>query len=149
MNYTLYCLALHPQIQEKVHIELDTVLGPDVHRPITFSDLSELKYLEMCIKESLRVYPPVPFIMRHIYEDIPLDEYEGKTQTIPAGSEVMILINQLHKDPSQFPQPELFNPDRFLAENCIDRHPYAFIPFSAGPRNCLGMKYAMVQMKTT
>lgn len=73
MNYSLYMLANHPKIQEKVFAEIDSIFsGRDSNDPVTFADLSELKYLEMCIKEAMRLYPPVPAILRHATEDIPL-----------------------------------------------------------------------------
>ncbi|OXA37578.1 Cytochrome P450 4C1 [Folsomia candida] len=142
MNHTLFLLAENEECQRKVHEELDAVLktGGD----ITFADLAELKYLEMCIKESLRVLPPVPMIMRHATEDIPLDN----SQIIPKGCEMVFIIREIHRDPQYFPNPDQFDPNRFLPEACVNRNQYAFIPFSAGPRNCLGMKYAMIQMKT-
>ncbi|OXA62595.1 Cytochrome P450 4c3 [Folsomia candida] len=135
MNYTMFLLALNASAQEKVHLELDSIFGGDINRGVTFKDLSDMKYLEMCIKEALRIYPPIPLIARNAQEDIPL------------GAQVVILIREILRDPEHFPDPEVFNPDRFLPDECAARHPFAYIPFSAGPRNCLGMKYALIQMK--
>ncbi|OXA43836.1 Cytochrome P450 4c3 [Folsomia candida] len=68
-------------------------------------------------------------------------------QVIPKGVDMLFFLRDVHLDPRHFPNPGKFDPDRFLPEACASRHPYAYIPFSAGPRNCLGLKYAMVQMK--
>ncbi|GFW86940.1 cytochrome P450 4V2 [Trichonephila clavipes] len=84
------------------------------------------------IRESLRLYPSVPFIGRECYEPFRVLDH-----TVPSGSFCIILICELHLDPESFPEPEKFIPERFFPENSVGRHPYAFIPFSAGPRNCL------------
>ncbi|OXA62685.1 Cytochrome P450 4C1 [Folsomia candida] len=154
MNYTLFLLASNPSAQEKVHLELDSIFGGDINRDVTLNDLSDMKYLEMCIKEALRIFPPVPLVSRNAQEDIHLSAvmslivnvYDG--EIIPKGAQVMVFIREILQDPKHYPDPDVFNPDRFLPEECAARHPYAYIPFSAGPRNCIGMKYAWIQMKT-
>ncbi|XP_069982269.1 cytochrome P450 4C1-like [Penaeus vannamei] len=141
MNWFLYVMGTHKEIQTRVQEELDAVFqGSD--RPATMADLRELKYLELCLKESLRVFPPVPMIIREVKEEIQINNYR-----IPAGTSVVIHVYRLHRDPEQFPNPEVFDPDRFLPENCNKRHPYAYVPFSAGPRNCIGQKFAQLEMK--
>ncbi|XP_037782766.1 uncharacterized protein LOC119579100 [Penaeus monodon] len=141
MNWFLYVMGTHREIQTRVQEELDEVFqGSD--RPPTMADLRELKYLELCMKESLRVFPSVPAIIREIKEEIQINNYR-----IPAGTSIAIHVYRIHRDPEQFPNPEVFDPDRFLPENCNKRHPYAYIPFSAGPRNCIGQKFAQLEMK--
>ncbi|KAH7978002.1 hypothetical protein HPB49_004147 [Dermacentor silvarum] len=67
--------------------------------------------------------------------------------TVPENSDIDIIVYALHRDPTVFPDPEAFNPERFLPENVANRHPYAYIPFSAGPRNCIGQRYAYMELK--
>ncbi|KAL3285471.1 hypothetical protein HHI36_000003 [Cryptolaemus montrouzieri] len=140
--WTLFSLGNYPEIQEKIHEEIDSIFhGED--RPFTPDDVAKLQYTERVIKETLRLYAVVPYILRYLVEDI---ELEGVT--IPAGVTVAIHITNLHKDPEQFPDPHRFDPDRFLPENVSKRNPYSHIPFSAGPRNCLGQKFASRSAKT-
>ncbi|XP_071441195.1 cytochrome P450 4C1-like [Hetaerina americana] len=138
--WTLYLLGHHPDIQEKVFEEVERVFGSNL--VATSEKVSELRLLERCIKESLRLYPSVPFIGRKLKEDLNLGEY-----TIPSNTGVFVLIYFLHRDPEIFPQPEKFNPDNFLPQACEKRPPYAYVPFSAGPRNCIGQKFAMIEEK--
>ncbi|XP_045033223.1 cytochrome P450 4c3-like [Daphnia magna] len=142
MVWLLYLIAKHPKHQQLIVDELDSVFGGDQDRPCTTQDISELKYLECCIKETMRLYPSVPFVMRSLTEDVEIGGY-----TIPAGVTVVPSFYAIHHNPCVYPDPEAFKPERFFPENSIGRHPYAFIPFSAGPRNCIGQKYAMLELK--
>lgn len=114
--------------------EIDDIMDGDRERTPTMKELNDMKYLECCIKEGLRLYPSVPLIARKINEDVAIGDY-----VIPSGTTAMIVTYMLHRNPDVYPKPELYNPDRFLPQNCYGRHPYAYIPFSAGPRNCIGM----------
>lgn len=142
-SFFLSMMGVHQNIQDKVIEELDQIFG-DSDRPATFQDTLEMKYLERCLMETLRMYPPVPIIARHIKNDITLPS-SGKK--VPAGSTVVIATYKLHRRPDVYPNPEVFNPDNFLPENSANRHYYAFVPFSAGPRSCVGRKYAMLKLK--
>lgn len=142
LAFSLFEMARHPDIQELVVQELNEVFGNDDRTP-TLSDLRRLKYLEQCIKETLRLYPSVPMISRTLTEDAKLGKY-----TIPAGCGVLISPFATHRLPGIYPDPEKFDPDRFLVDRVESRHQFAFIPFSAGPRNCIGHKFALIEMKT-
>ncbi|XP_050347063.1 cytochrome P450 4C1-like [Nymphalis io] len=142
MAYLMMLIANNPEIQNKLYDEMKSIFG-DSRRPATIDDLKEMKYLDCCIKETLRLYPSVPYIFRSITEEIVLGGY-----VIPAGTMCQIHIYDLHRRPDLYPEPERFIPERFLPENCIDRHLFAYLPFSAGSRNCIGQKFAMLQMKT-
>ena len=106
-------------------------------------DAAQLKYLESCIKETLRLYPSIPLLERNIGEDIELDGYK-----LLAGTFVGVQIYALHRHPEYFPDPNAFKPERFHSpSDDVPRHPYAYIPFSAGPRNCIGQKFANLEEK--
>ncbi|GFY45250.1 cytochrome P450 4c3 [Trichonephila inaurata madagascariensis] len=143
LSWALYMLGIYPEIQRKVHEEIDDVLGDDEDRQITLDDIKNLKYLDCVLKESRRLWPPTPFIARDLDEDVVIDGC-----LIPKGTSCGILIFMLHRDPDVFPNPEKFDPNRFLLENSTGRHPFAYIPFSAGPRNCIGQRFAIFEAVT-
>lgn len=142
-SFFLSLMGIHQNIQDKVVEELDQIFG-DSDRPATFQDTLEMKYLERCLMETLRMYPPVPIIAREIKEDITLPSC-GKM--VPAGATVIIATFKLHRRADVYPNPDVFNPDNFLPEKSANRHYYSFVPFSAGPRSCVGRKYAMLKLK--
>ncbi|XP_011296456.2 cytochrome P450 4d2 isoform X2 [Musca domestica] len=144
ISFALYLIARHPDVQKKLMEEIVEVLGTDKERPVSLRDLGELKYLECVIKESLRLYPPVPMIGRYFTEDV---EIRGKK--IPAGTNFTMGFFVCLRNPKYFPDPDSFKPERFLVENGANIDPYAYIPFSAGPRNCIGQKFAVLEMKST
>ncbi|XP_044004041.1 cytochrome P450 4C1-like [Aphidius gifuensis] len=141
ISWTLFCIGNEIDVQNKLHKELDEVLG-DRNEVVTTKDVSKMKYLHRVIKEVLRLYPSVTRVARYITEDMQFGKY-----TVPAGCNLTLHINQIHMDPNLWPNPTKFDPDRFLPENSINRNPYAYIPFSAGPRNCIGQKYAQLEAK--
>ncbi|EFX81320.1 hypothetical protein DAPPUDRAFT_50258 [Daphnia pulex] len=138
----LYCMGIHPDCQELAREELNDVFG-DSDRPCTIEDASKLKYLECCIKETLRLYPSVPLIKRYNNEDFVL----SNGYKIPAGATYSVHIFALHRNEEIFPDPLSFKPERFYSDQCSGRHPFAFVPFSAGPRNCIGQKFALYEEK--
>ncbi|KAI5643381.1 cytochrome p450 domain-containing protein [Phthorimaea operculella] len=142
LSFMIMRLANETKVQDQIYKELHRIFG-DSERAPTIDDFNEMRYLDCCIKESLRLYPPVPLIARYISEDIHLGKY-----TVPQGAVTFIHVYDIHHDPAIYPDPEKFDPDRFLLDNVAKRHPFAYIPFSAGPRNCIGQKFAMYEMKT-
>lgn len=141
LGFILVCLANYTDIQQRVRTEINHVVAHDSIE-INSEHLSKLPYLEMVIKESLRLYTPVPFTGRHLYEDFKIGDY-----IIPKGTDVWTNYFALHRNPDFWTDPEQFNPERFSAENSIGRHPFAFVPFSGGLRNCIGQRYAKAFMK--
>ncbi|CAN7938527.1 unnamed protein product [Ixodes hexagonus] len=132
--WTLYLLGHDLRTQAKVHDELDGILGSDVNREITTDDLKQMKYLDCCLKEGLRLYPSFPYIGRVLDHDLEIDGYR-----IPKDVSCFINIYSLHRNPDHFKDPEEFIPERFMRQEMTSRHPFSYIPFSGGPKNCLGI----------
>ncbi|XP_067124836.1 cytochrome P450 4C1-like [Centruroides vittatus] len=142
ISWSLYLPGLHHDIQGKVYQELEEIFGKDMDKLITSKELKNMKYLECVIKEAIRTCPPVFIILRKNPSDLKVGDY-----VLPKSSFVINIYGIQH-NPTVFVNLELFDPERFLPENCKSRHPFAFLPFSAGPRNCLDQRFAMMEMKT-
>ncbi|KAG0435988.1 hypothetical protein HPB47_018206 [Ixodes persulcatus] len=142
MCFTLHYLGLYPDAQAKAHQELDEIFGDDTDCEITATHIRQMKYIECCLKESLRLYPSFPVIGRVLDEDVTMEGH-----VIPKGVMCFISIYSLHRNPKYFKDPEEFIPERFLSEEIKTRHPFSYIPFSGGSKNCLGQKFAMLEMK--
>uniref|UniRef100_A0A8C6LMU4 Cytochrome P450 4V2 n=1 Tax=Nothobranchius furzeri TaxID=105023 RepID=A0A8C6LMU4_NOTFU len=141
MNWALHLLGTHPDVQQKVQQELQEVFGTS-SRSITMEDLKKLKYLDCVIKEALRLFPSVPFFARSLCDDCHFNGFK-----VPKGANAIIVTYSLHRDQRYFPEPEEFRPDRFVPENSAGRPPYAYVPFSAGLRNCIGQRFAQMEEK--
>ena len=140
MCWTLYCLAQHQEHQEKVRNEVRKVLaGRD---KLEYDDLKELKYTQWCIKESMRLYPPVFIIFREASKEIEIGGHK-----VPKGVWLPIATYFLHHNPDVWPNPEVFDPLRFEPNNAKNRDPYAYLAFSAGSRNCIGQNFAINEEK--
>ncbi|KAI4462999.1 cytochrome p450 family 4 [Holotrichia oblita] len=142
LGFTLMLLACNKDVQDRVMEEINYLI-PNKNDNITFDILNNMKYLERVLKESLRLYPSVPMFGRRISETV--TTYTG--YTLPPGTDIMVRVFDMHRDPSIFSDPEKFDPDRFLPEKVKDRHPFAYLPFSAGPRNCIGIIHKYVQLR--
>ncbi|XP_020939262.1 docosahexaenoic acid omega-hydroxylase CYP4F3-like isoform X1 [Sus scrofa] len=143
LSWVLYNLAKHPEYQERCRKEVQELLRDREPKEIEWDELAQLPFLTMCIKESLRLHPPVPGISRCCAQDVVLPD----GRVIPKGNICVISIFGIHHNPSVWPDPEVYNPFRFDPESPQKRSPLAFIPFSAGPRNCIGQTFAMTEMK--
>ncbi|KAK9295402.1 hypothetical protein QLX08_010289 [Tetragonisca angustula] len=141
--YSIMLFAEHKEIQDRARAEVREILKENGGK-LNTSALQNLFYLERCIKETLRLYPSVPHISRKVEKDIKLSNY-----VIPTNAVISLNIFDAQRNPRFWPNPEVFDPDRFLPENSKGRHPYVYIPFSAGPRNCIGQRFAMLELKTT
>jgi cytochrome P450 len=140
LTWTWYLLSTHPDIEAKLHAELDTVLQG---RTPTMEDLKRLPYTEWVIKESLRLYPPAFGFSRDSIADVQLHDAEHGTITIPARSNINILSYATHRDPRWWLDAETFRPERWQDENSINK--YAYLPFGMGPRICVGYQFALME----
>ncbi|XP_034111179.1 cytochrome P450 4g1 [Drosophila albomicans] len=143
-SFALCMMGIHKDIQERVFAEQKAIFGDQMQRDCTFADTMEMKYLERVILETLRLYPPVPVIARRLDHDVKLT---SGPYTVPKGTTVAVLQYCVHRRADIYPNPTKFDPDNFLPERMANRHYYSFIPFSAGPRSCVGRKYAMLKLK--
>jgi cytochrome P450 len=137
LSWTWYLLSQHPEAEAKLHDELTTVLEGRTPR---YEDIADLRYTRMVIEESMRLYPPAHTFGR---QPIAADEILG--HRIPAGAEVLIMPWLLHRKPSLWENPNRFEPERFSPERAAARPRFAYIPFGAGPRICIGAAFAMAE----
>ncbi|XP_055344870.1 cytochrome P450 4V2-like [Paramacrobiotus metropolitanus] len=143
-NFAVYLLGRHPFVQEKARTEVDAVFGRSQRYP-TVEDLKNLPYLDKVLKETLRLFPSVPFISRRVNEDFHVGEY-----LVPKGVTVSVYIYAMHRDADVFPDPERFEPDRFDSHgegSDTFNTAFDYVPFSAGPRNCIGQRFAQMEEK--
>jgi cytochrome P450 len=138
LSWACYLLARHPQVAERICAEIQFLNG----RGPVYEDLFRLKYTRMVIEEIMRLYPPVWVLSRTT-----IDEDEIGGYRIPAGSEILIFPYITHRHPKWWTDPDKFCPERFLPENSSGRPRYAYLPFGAGPRTCVGLNFAMTEIQ--
>ena len=137
LSWTWYLLSQHPAVEAKLYNELRDVLGG---RTPVYADVASLRYTRMVLEESMRLYPPAHTTGR---QPIAPDEILG--HRIPAGAEVLIMPWLLHRKPQLWENPDRFDPERFLPERVAERPRFAYMPFGAGPRICIGAAFAMTE----
>jgi cytochrome P450 len=139
LNWTWYLLSQHPTAQAKLSRELDELLKGEL--PL-LDELPRFAYTRQVIEEAMRLYPPGWLMTRRALKDDQLGDY-----FVPAGTEIYIAPYLIQRHPDLWPQPDRFDPDRFSPERSENRHPLAMLPFSAGPRNCIGEFFARIEMQ--
>lgn len=140
LSFLMYILATHPEVQQKLQEEIDTTFPNKA--PPTYDALVQMEYLDMVLNETLRLFPVAGRIERVCKKDV-----EIKGVLIPKGTVVMVPSIVLQRDSTFWPEPEEFHPERFSKENKDSINPYIYLPFGTGPRNCIGMRFALMNMK--
>ncbi|CAB3245831.1 unnamed protein product [Arctia plantaginis] len=141
-SFILLMMAYHPKCQEKLYAEIKRVIG-DEDRAVSNDDLKQMPYLEMVLKEVLRLFPIGVMLQRTIHEDINIS-----TCTLPSGCSFVVPIFNLHRDSRFWNRPNSFDPERFTPENIKKRKPNCYLPFSLGPMDCLGRYFGTKLVKT-
>lgn len=137
LAWTCYLIATRPEVMERMAAEAAFLNG----RTPAYEDLMKLRYSRMVVEETMRLYPPVWTMSRTAVND---DEIGGIY--IPAGSEILIFPYITQRHPKWWPDAETFRPERFAPENSAARPRYAYLPFGAGPRTCIGLNFAMTEI---
>jgi len=141
--WSLYHVSQYPDHTAKLIKEIDNAFEEAKNPPyLDHGGIAKLSYMHLFLQESHRIIPPVPMIGRQLDAPQKFGKY-----TLPKGAMVGINPCFVHMNPDEWENPETFDPERFLPENSRKRHPYAWLAFSAGPRNCIGQKFATLEEK--
>jgi cytochrome P450 len=142
LAWSLTMLAAHPVIYERMTSEIDRVLKG---KSPTLEILKALPYTSQVFDEVLRLYPPVWTISRTALADDLIPTDDGVGVEIPQGTVTMLCIHALHRREAYWPNPEVFDPERFTSEAIASRHKFAWLPFGGGPRQCIGFRFATIE----
>ncbi|CAG2178521.1 unnamed protein product, partial [Oppiella nova] len=142
LSYCTYELALNPTLQDRLYEETKDMFNEKGE--MDYSVLSRLPFIDALISETLRNYPPLLRLEREAMEDIMLGNTGVK---IEKGVIAEIPVYAIHHDSDHYPDPFTFNPDRFLPQNRDHIQPYTYLPFGSGPRNCIAMRFALLEVK--
>jgi cytochrome P450 family 6 len=143
MTFCLHELSLNEEIQEKARQNVLDVLRRHDGK-ITYDSLNEMTYLEQCINESLRKFPPAASLIRTVSKDYQMPE---SSVILSKGTTILVSVYGIHNDPDIYENPDTFDPDRFKPENIAKRHPMSFLPFGQGPRICIGERFGYLETK--
>ncbi|KAH8381276.1 hypothetical protein KR093_001709 [Drosophila rubida] len=144
LAYTLILLAMFPEYQEKAFEEIRSLFPEAGDFEVTYTDTQNMPYMDLILNESMRVLTPVPLVARQTSQDVLL----SNGILIPKGVQIAISIFHLHRDKKIWGEKaETFYPEHFLPQHMEDKHPYSYIPFTKGIRNCIGWRYALISVK--
>jgi cytochrome P450 len=138
MSWTFYLLSQHPEIEAKLHAEVDTVL--EGGRPATAEDVRKLEYTRRVLAESMRIFPPAPAFGRQAVRDTTVGPY-----AIHKGDVVLVAAMAMQRQARWFPEPDRFDPDRWAPELAAERPKFSYFPFGGGVRKCIGEPFAWME----
>lgn len=143
LGFITHMLVNHIDVQDRVREEAFELFERE--GKFDYNTVSQLSYMEAVIYETMRILPPVTLFVTRTC----LSDFKYKDITIPAGAGITVPVYQLHHDPRNWEEPEKFDPERFMGINKGNVNPIAFQPFGSGPRNCIGMRFAILEIKLT
>ena len=146
MSFVGFQLASHPDVQAKLRNEVMSVLDK-YDGVITYDALKDMTYMDQVISESQRIIPTVGYLIKNCTEEIELKGSDGLACHIQPGTQILIPVHGLQEDPRYWERPEVFDPERFGPERKYNIERFAFLPFGEGPRMCVGMRMAQLQIK--
>ncbi|KAK9744840.1 Cytochrome P450 [Popillia japonica] len=143
LTFCLFELAFNPDIQQKAREDINNIMKKH-NDQLTYDAINEMKYLQMVVDETLRKHPPGTTLNRLCNTDYKIEDSDI---VIEKDTLVLVSVLGIHRDPEFYPNPDKFDPERFNEENKAQRHQYAYVPFSEGPRLCIGLRFALMQIK--
>ena len=141
ISWALWEVAKNPEVQDKIYAEITSVLGDNEHP--TYEDIGRLTYISHVVKETLRLHPPVGINTRQLATPLDVEGFN----IAPPGS-IGVCIKAIQTSEYVWPEPWKFRPERFSEEESQGRHPCSWLPFSFGERNCIGMQFALLELRT-
>jgi len=147
MQFLMYELAIDKDVQRKLLEEVDEVLQELNGQLPTYEVIQKMDYLDMVVSETLRKWPSSNFFDRKCNKQIIIEEYDGTKIVIEPGDGLFFPVKCFHMDPKLWPNPTMFDPERFSPENRKDINVFSYLPFGSGPRNCVGSRFALMEMK--
>lgn len=148
ISFLCHELAVNPDIQERLIDEIDSVNRELNEDSLNYETLNKMKYLDMVTSEALRKWPPAVILDRTCNKEYLLKSNDGNDVLLKPGDGIYIPIFNIHRDPTIYPNPDKFDPERFSDENKGLIKPNTFLPFGVGPRNCIGSRLALMETKS-
>lgn len=147
MYFMAYALSIYPNVQQKLQREVEGLVAKLDGRLPTYEEIQNLSYLDMVLSETLRMFPPVPFLDRRCNQATTIENSDGTKVELQPGDGILFPVSSIHHDPKYYPKPEEFLPERFSHENRDSIKPFSYLPFGVGPRNCIGSRFALMEAK--
>lgn len=148
LTFLTYELTINPEIQKRLYEEVTETEKYLDGKPLTYEVLQKMQYMDMVVSESLRKWPPGLVFDRYCTKDYRYDDGAGTSFVIEKGRSIWIPAIAIHKDPRYYPNPDQFDPERFSEQNKSKINPAAYMPFGSGPRNCIGSRLALMEIKS-